>query len=142
MDPELTTFARRWKRAKCKVACRLIIAGSRDLDDLESLVTLTSELVRFSRDHDLGLAGIVCGGATGMDMLGFKLGHALGLSVWMFDADWKKHGKAAGPIRNAEMADFADACLVIHHNTPGSLNMIRTAKAKGLLCRAVRVQKP
>lgn len=139
MDPELTTFARKWKRARCQVACRLIIAGSRDLDNQ---ALLTPHLANFIIDHKLRIVGVVCGKAPGMDTVGERHARANGWKVWEFPARWKKHGKAAGPIRNAEMADFADACLVIHHGTPGSLNMIRTATEKGLLCRAVRVEKP
>lgn len=30
-----------------------------------------------------------------------------------FPADWKAHGKAAGPIRNKQMAEYADALLLI-----------------------------
>ena len=44
-------------------------------------------------------------------------------SSTLFPADWEKHGKAAGPIRNKQMADYADALLVIHNNSKGSLNM-------------------
>ena len=42
----------------------------------------------------------------------------------LFDADWETHGKAAGPIRNAQMAKYADALLLIWDwKSKGSANM-------------------
>ncbi len=46
------------------------------------------------------------------------------LPVKEFPADWDQHGNAAGPIRNAQMADYADALLLIYDGeSRGSLNM-------------------
>lgn len=41
-----------------------------------------------------------------------------------FPADWDKFGKGAGPIRNKQMADYADALLLIWDGeSRGSANM-------------------
>jgi hypothetical protein len=41
-----------------------------------------------------------------------------------FEADWNKHGKAAGPIRNREMAKYGDVLLLIWDGeSRGSANM-------------------
>lgn len=41
-----------------------------------------------------------------------------------FYPDWGKHGKAAGPIRNKQMAEYADALLLIWDGeSKGSKNM-------------------
>lgn len=66
----------------------------------------------------------VCGLAEGVDTEGQHWASHAGVPVKTFRADWKKHGKAAGPIRNREMAQYADALLLIWDGTSrGSKNM-------------------
>ena len=36
-----------------------------------------------------------------------------GMKHVRFDTDWNKHGRAAGPIRNKQMAEYGDALLII-----------------------------
>ena len=50
-----------------------------------------------------------------------------------FRADWDKHGKAAGPIRNSEMAKAGTHLLCVHTGSRGSLDMKRKALAAGLM---------
>ena len=46
------------------------------------------------------------------------------IEIHPFDADWKKYGKAAGPIRNRQMAQFGDELLLIWDGSSrGSQNM-------------------
>ena len=49
-------------------------------------------------------------------------------------ADWNKHGRGAGFIRNQEMADAgADLCLAFCNGaTPGTQDMMRRAHKKGI----------
>jgi hypothetical protein len=51
---------------------------------------------------------IVSGGAQGADALGERFAEWNGTAVKKFPADWDKHGKAAGHIRNREMGDYAN----------------------------------
>lgn len=72
---------------------------------------------------------IVCGMAKGADTWGRKYAEKWKIPVKEFPADWEKYGKAAGSIRNKQMADYADAALVfIWDNSRGSKNMIETMK--------------
>ena len=60
-------------------------------------------------------------------------GHVIGVSV--YDADWRKYGKAAGPIRNREMLDQEkpDSVLAFWDgNSLGTLDMIREATKRGI----------
>ena len=61
----------------------------------------------------LGLTSIVQGGADGADRLAAEWCWDHGLPVGTFNADWKAHGKAAGPIRNQRMLDEAKPDFVI-----------------------------
>lgn len=66
---------------------------------------------RWWRHRDLlaeTLAGIeptaIChGGARGADSLAGEWAEANGIPVTVYPADWERHGRAAGPIRNREM---------------------------------------
>lgn len=61
----------------------------------------------------------------------------------VFRADWDKHGKAAGPIRNQEMLDNgkADALVAFWDGkSPGTKDMIRRAKRKGIKVKVVYFQ--
>ena len=67
---------------------------------------------------------IVSGGANGVDKIGECLAEFCAYDLKKFPANWNKHKKAAGPIRNKEMAEYADCAIVIHNGSRGSLNMI------------------
>ncbi len=46
---------------------------------------------------------------------------------------WDIHGKSAGHIRNAEMADYADALIAFWDGkSRGTANMIENARKRGL----------
>jgi hypothetical protein len=73
---------------------------------------------------------IVSGCCSGVDVVGESLCTRLPNkpNVKRFPADWKQHGKAAGPIRNKQMAEYADALVVIWDGTSrGSRSMIECA---------------
>lgn len=48
---------------------------------------------------------------SGADSLGEQFAKEHGLSCELHPADWNKHGRAAGPIRNAQMAEISDALI-------------------------------
>lgn len=56
---------------------------------------------------------VIHGGAKGADWLAGKVAESLGLEVSVYPADWATHGKAAGPLRNEEMAKVADICIAL-----------------------------
>ena len=52
-----------------------------------------------------------------------------------YPADWNKHGACAGPIRNSEMVNDADAAIVFlmpDVKSKGSNDLIKKAKKHGL----------
>ena len=46
---------------------------------------------------------IIHGGAKGADNIAGHIAKALGFKVEVFEADWNKHGKSAGILRNQRM---------------------------------------
>jgi hypothetical protein len=97
----------------------LVIAGSRFIQSF-GFVNIAMAQPFIIRPTE-----IVSGTAQGVDRLGEKWAEANNIPVTKMPGDWNKYGKAAGPIRNSEMAKYCDAALVIWDgNSPGSKNMI------------------
>ena len=76
---------------------------------------------------------IVSGTANGADKLGEKFAKENGYPIKQFPADWDKNGKGAGYIRNAQMAEYADALIVFWDGkSKGTKHMIDLAKRANL----------
>lgn len=107
---------------------KVIIAGSRTIRNYY-------EVSQAIQDSGFKVTEVVSGGAAGVDLLGEEWARYNGyIPVRRFPADWTKHGKAAGPIRNGEMAAYADALIEIHDGeSRGTADMIRQAEKAGLL---------
>ena len=67
-----------------------------------------------------------------------------GIPVKTFEADWDRHGKAAGPIRNKQMLDEGKPDLVVaFEGGKGTANMIAQAEAAGVrVFRATKITTP
>lgn len=99
---------------------KLIIAGSRRIKATQHLIDLA-----FSKSNLPVPTEVVSGGAMGVDHEGEKWAQIMGIPVKHFPADFKKYGKAGGPIRNREMALYADALLAIWDGkSRGTRNMV------------------
>lgn len=102
---------------------RVIIAGSRDIVD----PGIVDEAVR---ESGFEITEVVSGGARGVDRMGEAWARKHGIPVKVFPADWDKNGKSAGPIRNEEMAKYAEALIAIWDGySRGTDNMIDRASA-------------
>lgn len=79
------------------------------------------------------IATVIHGGARGADEGAASWGESEHCKVVAYPADWKKHGKAAGPIRNRKMAtEGKPDVLVAFPGGAGTANMIRTAEECGI----------
>lgn len=120
---------------------KLIIAGSRTLEldggALSMALGLAQTVTGKMATH------VFTGDASGVDAAARKAfktsrptvvdGHQRTRVLRVFKADWETHGKAAGPIRNAEMAEAGDALLLIWDGkSRGSASMKREAEKRGL----------
>lgn len=108
---------------------KLIIAGSRDM---KSFGCLGLSIVSAMRQGLLvdDVSEVVSGCATGVDTFGEEWAIQRNIPIKRFRADWKNLGKAAGPIRNQQMAEYADAALIVmwEGGTKGSMNMVENMK--------------
>jgi len=106
---------------------RIIIAGSRNYDDYETLERICNEVIE-KLDIDKSKIVINCGKATGADTLGEQFAREYGLAIHYYKADWKLYGHCAGPIRNKEMAENGDVLIAFPlGDSKGTLNMVKEA---------------
>lgn len=129
---------------------RLIIAGSRTFKDYTLLCDETSafieDIIEDQSIKDIDAFRdweIVSGTCEGADKLGERYASEVGIGLKRFEPDWKKFGKAAGPKRNTQMAEYASqskrgACIVFDRGGPGSANMIKQAKGYGLILKVIQ----
>lgn len=118
---------------------RIIIAGSREFDNYNLLKEKCDYYL--SSLMKLFEIIIVSGHASGADALGERYAKERGLQTELYPADWTAHGKAAGPIRNAEMAQNADIMIAFWDGkSRGTKNMIDVAKKRGLNVRVIEYQ--
>ena len=80
---------------------------------------------------------MIHGGCSGADKISGDIGIKLGLKVIVFPAQWKKHGKRAGSLRNTQMLDKGrpDLVLAFHsdiEHSKGTKNMISQAKERNI----------
>ena len=85
---------------------RIIIAGSRTFNDYDLLNT---QILRVLKEENISLNNIriISGHAKGADSLGEQFANNHNLNLTIIPADWEKYNKAAGNIRNEQMAKFA-----------------------------------
>lgn len=105
---------------------KLIIAGSRFDERAEMLDRFIAAEKMFLDAYDLSsISETVSGAARGYDRVGERISRLNGIPVRSYPANWDKYGKAAGYIRNAEMADYADELLAFWDgHSRGTKNMI------------------
>lgn len=101
----------------------VIIAGSRGLQ--VSPARISTELGLFALPLARMLQVVSGGEPSGIDRCGEVYAKVNDHALRIFPADWNRHGRGAGPVRNEQMARFADAALVFVDKkpTPGSSNM-------------------
>ena len=115
---------------------KVIIAGCRDFNDYELLKEKCDYFLQDEKKEDVV---IISGHASGADALGERYAQERGFLLETYPADWKAHGRAASPIRNAKMASVAHALIAFWDGkSRGTKNMIETARKYNLKVAVVR----
>lgn len=105
---------------------KTIIAGSREITDLQSVV----DAIEASK---IEITEVVCGGARGVDTLGKQWAEQHNIPVTTFPADWDRYGRSAGYRRNQQMGEYADALIAVWDgHSRGTKHMIDIALRLGL----------
>lgn len=120
-----------------KKPLRILVCGSRHWGNYNRIRAVISLL-----HNEQGIACVIHGCCpTGADMIADNVAITLGIPTKRYPADWKKHGKAAGPLRNQQMLDEGKPDLVLAFtNTPetsrGTKDMTTRAKKANLEVRS------
>jgi len=108
---------------------RVLVCGDRHWSDRELIKLPLTWLPKGST--------IIHGNAWGADKTAGNVAHELGLEVKSYPAEWKRYGKAAGPIRNKQMLKEGRPNLVLAFHadlskSKGTANTIAQAREAGV----------
>ncbi len=106
---------------------RVVIAGCRDYNNYNE----AKEFIDFciSNIRKQNIIVIVSGCASGADAIGERYARENKFSVEKYPANWEKHGKSAGPLRNKKMAEICDFVICFwDKRSKGTKSMIEYAK--------------
>lgn len=114
---------------------KLIIAGCRDADLInDSIATPANDpdqgnigrvIYHMLGDKIQTIEEIVHGDSGIVDQSGALWASLFNKKIAKFPAEWDLHGEAAGPIRNRQMAQYADELLALWDGkSRGTKNMI------------------
>lgn len=113
---------------------RVLVCGGRDFDDYRRFASSMNTLDL----RDGPFKTVIHGGAPGADWCAHLWADSARRQEVEFKADWKKHGRAAGPLRNQQMLDEGKPDLVIAFpGGRGTADMVRRAKAAGIPVREI-----
>ncbi len=116
----------------------LVIAAGGGRDLVWSHQRVAAELLARSGGRLVHL--LLHGGARGADAAIARAAHQLGWCSLVMPAEWGRHGRAAGPIRNRELLEQAIARAVAH-TSPGSIASVLVVAFPGGAGTASLVQQ-
>lgn len=106
---------------------RTIIAGSREASWEQTIAAIDQ------CPWKAQISLVVSGTARGADAFGEVWAGMNNVPIKRYPADWNKHGKAAGFLRNKQMAENADALIAVWDGmSRGTKSMIQLAESGGL----------
>lgn len=107
---------------------KILVCGGRDFEDQAMVfAVLDAHLATKGRIH------IIQGGAKGADFHAKQWALSRKMPITTFPADWDKHGKAAGPIRNSLMLEESKPDMfVAFPGGAGTADMISKCQKAGL----------
>jgi len=112
---------------------KTIIAGGRTITDYSLVLSAIGE-------SEFEITEVVSGMAPGVDTLAIQYSREHNLPLKEFHADWNQYRRAAGPIRNREMAEYGEALIAIWDGeSRGTKNMIEEATKRGLKVYVKRI---
>jgi hypothetical protein len=114
----------------------VIVSGYRDFADKKVFASAMTRALKDTIKFDFKNDVIMSGGCRGTDTLARLYANAFDIRFIEVPANWKKHGRGAGPIRNQKMIDMSkkmtdEVYLVafMHAKSKGTKGMIKLASS-------------
>jgi hypothetical protein len=106
---------------------RIIIAGCRHWHPS------VADIAHAVRVSGFQLTGLLSGHSGSVDLAAERWATLQALPVALFPPAWQRYGRAAGPLRNRQMAAAADGLIALWDGkSPGTGHMIREARKRKL----------
>lgn len=117
-----------------KQKIRLLICGGRHYSQrVKGFNLLTQFKQLIWNDRAVKIVEVIEGGARGADAIGGEWADKEGIKRTTVEAEWEKHGKAAGYIRNKAMLDMRpDVCFAFPGGA-GTADMVRQCRKAGVI---------
>lgn len=111
------------------MAERVLVCGGRDFNDRDFI---WNELCRLDAERG-PFKVVIHGAASGADSEAMIWAQGCGRKHAPFAADWRAHGKAAGPMRNQRMIEVGRPELVVAFpGGRGTADMVSRAERAGI----------
>lgn len=116
---------------------RVLVCGDRNWTNRDLILKTLGDV-----QQSEGVYVVIEGEAQGADTIGRLAADVLGIPVLKFPANWRVHGKSAGPIRNVQMLKEGQPTLVLafHNfieNSKGTKHMVTIAQKAGVTTRVI-----
>lgn len=117
---------------------RILVCGGRSFEDLDLMYDVLDE---YTPPLGVDEPVVMHGDARGADALAAQAALDLGFWVEAHPAEWKAHGKAAGPIRNRQMLDMKPDLVIAFPGGRGTADCVGEAERRGIPVRRVAARK-
>ncbi len=107
----------------------VVIGGYRNFNDYEAFKMFVDASIAQLNETKIT---IISGHCKGVDMMAEQYAAEKKYGLKVFPAEWKKYGRAAGPIRNKQMVENANVVIAfVCEKATGTKNLISHAKKLG-----------
>ena len=108
---------------------RVLVCGDRNWTDKELMHRYIGALPSGTT--------VMHGGARGADSIAGEIAQSHGLQVELFEADWARYGRGAGPVRNRRMIETGPDLVLAFHNylwtgSKGTRDCVKRALSAGI----------
>jgi len=108
---------------------KVLVCGGRDFYDVGAVHRALDDL----QDERGPIRVLIHGQSRGADLIAAGWALTAGVAPLAYPADWNRHGRAAGPIRNAAMlADGNPDLVVAFPGGRGTAHMVGLARKAGV----------
>lgn len=106
---------------------RVLVTGGRSFENRALLFEAMDRL-----HEERGISTLIHGAAKGADTLAGEWAESRGVEVIACPADWRRYGRAAGPIRNKQMlVEHKPDLVVAFPGSTGTAHMVSIAEKAG-----------